>query len=173
VKQTVRELKGDRIRALDGVIGFIKDVHFDDHGWKVRYLEVDVGEWLPGRRVLIDTRHIAPDAMRDPNGTTVRVQLTCDEVRNAPQPGRDGARSALESIGYTVQARDGTLGGVQDFVVEDGGWAISEVVVDTRPWWPGGHVGLQPQSVERIDPARRTMYLRLAREGLGGRRNPH
>jgi hypothetical protein len=173
MKQTVRELKGDRIRAVDGVIGFIKDVRFDDRGWKVRYLEVDIGEWLPGRRVLIDTHYMAPDAMRDPNGTSVRVELTCDQVRNAPEAGAEAARSAVEAIGYTVQARDGTLGEVQDFVVEDAGWAISEVVVDARPWWPGGHVGLQPQSVERIDPASRTMYLRLAREGLGGKPAPH
>jgi uncharacterized protein YrrD len=171
VKQTVRELKGDRIRAVDGVIGFIKDVHFDEQRWKVRYLEVDLGELLPGRRALIDTQHMAPDAMRDPNGTSVRVQLTCEEVRNAPQPGCDRARSAVAASGYTVQAPDGTLGAVHDFVVEDAGWAISEVVVDTRPWWPGGHVGLQPHSVERIDSASRTMYLRLARDGLGGR--PH
>jgi hypothetical protein len=173
MKQTLRELKGDRIRAVDGVIGFIKDVRFDDRGWKVRYLEVDIGEWLPGRRVLIDTQHMAPDAMRDPNGTTVRVALTCEEVRNAPAADSDGARSALEAIGYTVQARDGTLGEVQDFVVEDADWAISEVVVDTLPWWPGGHVGLQPQSVERIDPQSRTLYLRLPRERLGGASDAH
>jgi hypothetical protein len=173
VKQTVRELKGDRIRAVDGVIGFIKDVRFDDAGWKVRYLEVDIGEWLPGRHVLIDTRHMAPDAMRDPNGTTVRVQLTCEQVRSAPDAGAAPARSAAEEIGYTVEGRDGALGQVQDFVVEDADWAISEVVVDTRPWWPGGHLGLQPQSVERIDPESRTMYVRFAREGLGARSDVH
>jgi hypothetical protein len=173
VKQTVRELKGDRIRAVDGVVGFIKDVRFDDAGWKVRYLEVDIGEWLPGRRVLIDTQHMAPDAMRDPNGTTVSVQLTCEEVRNAPEAGAERARSAVEAMGYTVQARDGTLGQVQDFVVQDTDWAISEVLVDTRPWWPGGHLGLQPHSVERIDPESRTMYVRLAREGLGAGSDVH
>jgi hypothetical protein len=49
----------------------------------------------------------------------------------------------------------------------------SEVVVDTRPWWPGGHIGLQPHSVERIDRRARTVHLRLQRERLGGKPNSH
>jgi len=33
--------------------GKIKDIYFDGHRWVIRYLEVDTGGWLKGRRVLI------------------------------------------------------------------------------------------------------------------------
>jgi sporulation protein YlmC with PRC-barrel domain len=91
----------------------------------------------------------------------VRVKLTRDEVRNSrsqPAPGDYALRSARELIGYEVQARDGAAGDVHDLVVDDATWAISDVVIDTRKWWPGGHVRLSPQSVERIDaPARKLL----------------
>jgi hypothetical protein len=53
------KLVGSPIRALDGEIGRIKDVYFDDHRWTVRYLVVDSGGWLTGRKVLISAISVA------------------------------------------------------------------------------------------------------------------
>jgi uncharacterized protein YrrD len=50
---SVRELKKYTIGATDGMIGDITDFYFDDEAWIIRYLEVDTGTWLSGRRVLI------------------------------------------------------------------------------------------------------------------------
>ena len=41
------------IGATDGDIGQVKDLYFDDHAWAARYLVVDTGSWLSGRKVLI------------------------------------------------------------------------------------------------------------------------
>ncbi|MEP7246109.1 MAG: PRC-barrel domain-containing protein [Gammaproteobacteria bacterium] len=46
----VTALKGSRVRASDGEIGKVTDVYFDDEDWVVRYLVVDTGDWLIGRR---------------------------------------------------------------------------------------------------------------------------
>jgi sporulation protein YlmC with PRC-barrel domain len=52
-QRVMKDLRGDAIAARDGEIGKVKDVYFDDERWAVRYLVVDTGGWLTGRRVLI------------------------------------------------------------------------------------------------------------------------
>lgn len=47
------ELYGNRLVALDGDIGQVKDFYFDDWNWVIRYLVADVAAWLPGRLVLL------------------------------------------------------------------------------------------------------------------------
>jgi sporulation protein YlmC with PRC-barrel domain len=219
--QTVRDLRGDEIMARDGAIGSVDDVYFDDERWAVRYLVVDTGSWLPGKRVLISPA-VVDGAISNP--AVVHLELTREQVQNAPeersdlpisrqyekalaayfgyppywagpmlwgrtplpargQPpaeaaeleaireGRQGIldgdphlRSCAEVIGYSIEARDGSIGEVQDFVIDEGTWAIRDVVVDTMKWWPGGHVRVHPEYVERIDWGERRMHLRLTRD---------
>ena len=49
----ISELTGYTISASDGEIGQVEDFYFDDQHWTVRYLVVDTGGWLVGRKVLI------------------------------------------------------------------------------------------------------------------------
>ena len=51
--RNVKDLRGYRIRATDGLIGTVDDFYFDDQDWGIRYLVVDTGCWLSGRKVLI------------------------------------------------------------------------------------------------------------------------
>lgn len=169
MKQSVRDLKRDRLLAADGVIGFIHDVYFDDERWTVRYLVVDTGALLPGRRVLIPPESMARESMRDPNGTTVRVNLTRDQVRHSPDqlpPGDSHLRRGMEVIGYEIQASDGAAGELQDLVIDEETRAISDVVIDTRKWWPGGHVRIAPDRVERMDPDARKVLVRMTRDEI-------
>jgi len=46
-------LKGYAIDASDGEIGTVADFLFDDRTWLVRWLVVDTGTWLTGRKVLL------------------------------------------------------------------------------------------------------------------------
>ena len=46
--------------AVDGRVGAVKDFLFDDQSWKLRWMVVDTGHWLPGRQVLIHPSAIAP-----------------------------------------------------------------------------------------------------------------
>jgi sporulation protein YlmC with PRC-barrel domain len=169
MKQSVRDLKRDRILATDGVIGTIRDVYFDDVQWIVRYLVVALGAWPARQRVMIAPAAMEKDSMNDPNGTTVRVKLTRDEVRtsrSAPAPGDPHLESGRELIGYEVRALDGPAGEVQDLVVDDASWTISDIVVDTRKWWPGGHVLVTPASVERVEPDERRLRVRMTRDEI-------
>jgi hypothetical protein len=44
---------GYKILGVDGEIGHVFDFYFDDVAWTARYIVVDTGEWLPGRKVLL------------------------------------------------------------------------------------------------------------------------
>ncbi len=81
-------------------------------------------------------------------------------------PGDPRLCSAHEVAGYHIQAVDGPLGHVADFVVDDQSWAIRFLAVDTRNWWPGKHVLVTPARVEVIDRPNRTLALSIPREAI-------
>jgi hypothetical protein len=53
-------LIGCAVAASDSRVGAVKDFLFDDRSWKVRWMVVDTGHWLPGRKVLIHPSAIGP-----------------------------------------------------------------------------------------------------------------
>jgi uncharacterized protein YrrD len=55
---SLHRLLGFSIGATDGEIGHVKDFYYDDKTWTVRYLVVETGNWLFGRKVLIFARRI-------------------------------------------------------------------------------------------------------------------
>jgi hypothetical protein len=46
-------------------------------------------------------------------------------------------RSTNAVSGYHIQASDGEIGNVEDFIVDDETWAIRYLIINTRNWWPG------------------------------------
>ena len=84
-------LEGCAIRASDGRIGAVKDFLFDAQSWKIRWMVVDTGDWLPGRKVLVHPSAIAPLAVptrpRLPMlsaGETSRCPSICPGSRSRP-----------------------------------------------------------------------------------------
>jgi hypothetical protein len=69
------------ILATDGDIGTIHDFLFDDITWTIRYLVVDTGKWLPGRKVLISTKAVE-EALWDRQ--QFQVNLTKEQIENSP-----------------------------------------------------------------------------------------
>ena len=60
-------------------------------------------------------------------------------------------RSTREVVGYHVQPKDGELGHVDDFLVEDLNWMIRYAVIDTSNWWLGKRVIIPPEWIEDIN----------------------
>ena len=54
-----KTLTGYSMHSLDGEIGKVKDLYFDDRDWTIRYLVADTGEWLVSRQVLISPHSLA------------------------------------------------------------------------------------------------------------------
>ena len=72
-------------------------------------------------------------------------------------------RSSHEVTSYHIQAKDGALGHVEDFIIDDETWAIRYLVVDTHNWWPGKKVLVSPQWIERVSWGERKVFVNLSR----------
>jgi uncharacterized protein YrrD len=76
-----KQLYGTKLDAQDGHIGSVHDLYFDNQAWTVRYLIIDTGKWLPGRKVLI-----VPSVILQPwhGEAALPVKLTKNQIRSSP-----------------------------------------------------------------------------------------
>ncbi len=219
MKSSLNDLIGYTIRATDGDIGRVAEFYFDDEGWTIRYVVVDTGGWLSGRKVLISP--VAFDAPDWESGT-LPVNLTKEQVRNSPsidtdkpvsrqhetelhgyygwpvywgggaafgafeasplmvmetvkedevspeEPGSDThLRSTSQVTGNHIEATDGDIGRVEDFMVDDETWAIRYLLVDTRNWLPDRKVLVSPRWIKRVSWAESKVFVDLTRDAIG------
>jgi hypothetical protein len=222
--RTAGDLKGVTIEAMDGDIGSVQDLYFDDQTWTIRYFVVDTGTWLPGRQVLISpfAFHVVPGASR------LQTSLTKEQIKNSPSVDTDRPvdrqreiefsryygypyywvgpyrwgdlayptlpltaaqpteideemlareresfemsdphlRSSRDVTGYYIQATDGDLGHVEDFLVDDETWAIRYCIVDTRNWLPGRKVLVSPEWIQRVSWEDSKVYVDLSKRHI-------
>jgi hypothetical protein len=75
-------IDGYAIAASDGQIGTVSDFLFDDATWLVRWLVVDTGNWLSGRKVLLPPSVLGHlDAKKE----EFSVKLTMQRVKDSPE----------------------------------------------------------------------------------------
>ena len=214
--RAVKSLYGNTLQALDGEIGSVDEVLFDDERWTARYLIVNTGGWLDSSQVLI-----APAALGvlDWERRLLSVNLTRSQVEGSPDvetdepvsrqwetdyhnyygwpyywggagavgaawyagegldpggpapahnPGGAHLRGTLEVAGYGIAARDGHLGHVEDFIIDDETWSIRYLAVDTRDWWPGKKVLLPLDWIGQVSWPERTVSAEVTREQVRG-----
>jgi hypothetical protein len=75
-------------------------------------------------------------------------------------------RSTDNVCGYEIQALDGEIGHVEDFIIDDETWAIRYLVVATRNWWPGKKVLVSPQWIERVSWSESKVFVNLSRDAI-------
>lgn len=82
----LNELKGYKILSGEGSLGFVHDFLFEDDRWLIRYVVVDTGRWLPGRKVLL-----SPEALIQMNVQegAFTVALTREQVQSSPETDLD------------------------------------------------------------------------------------
>ena len=71
--------------------------------------------------------------------------------------------SDLDFEGFSVQAKDGKIGKVDEATHEAGG---SFLIVDTGPWIFGKKVMLPAGVVQRIDPEDKTAFVNLTKDEI-------
>jgi hypothetical protein len=90
-------------------------------------------------------------------------------------PSRDGAggpaahmhlRIVKEVTGYHIDGTDGSIGRVNNFVVDDETWEIRYFVVATNNWWLGKGVLVAPEWATRVSWLDRKIYLGLTRSAI-------
>jgi hypothetical protein len=75
-------------------------------------------------------------------------------------------RSGKELIGYEIEATDGRIGKVDDFLFQEETWLVRYLVAETHKWLPGRLVLLAPVSLRRPDWAGRLFPVALTREKI-------
>jgi sporulation protein YlmC with PRC-barrel domain len=73
-------------------------------------------------------------------------------------------RSTHNVSGYHIQAQDGEIGHVEDFIIDDETWAIRYLVINTQNWLPGKKVLISPKWIERISWGESKVFVNLPRE---------
>ncbi len=77
------ELRKYVLSAVDGEIGKIEDLYFDDRFWIVRYVVANAGGWLGGRLVVLSPHAIVSV---DPDNGLAATNLTKAQIENGPSP---------------------------------------------------------------------------------------
>ncbi len=75
-------IKGYAIAASDGRLGTVSDFLFDDASWLIRWLVVDTGNWLAGRKVLLPPLVLGH---LHPTEHEFAVRLTKQQVKDSPE----------------------------------------------------------------------------------------
>jgi hypothetical protein len=216
--QNTQQLYGDKLAALDGDIGEIKDFYFDDKNWVIRYLVADTGSWLTGRLVLL-----SPHAFGklDQYEKTLHVNLRKMQIQDSPSidahkpvsrqyemeyyryyswptywdggglwglggypmpvpPSKEEVNSFakyhhredkhLQSTrvvtDYEIQAKDGPIGHVSGFLVDERSWAIHQVVVEAGHWYSGKQILVAPTDIERIGYEESKVYVSVSKDDI-------
>lgn len=218
----IQNIHGFSVKATDGDVGQVDTLYVDDETWAIRYLVVNVGNWLVANKVLLSP--IAVTGV-DANEETLSVALTKEEVKNSPDidaekpvsrqyestlhdyynwrpywldaptyaggltavrtpttltyktrpenrmvtPAEDAdpyLRSTSEMEGYSIHATDGSIGHIEEFLVDTDLWFVRYFVVDTRNWLPGKKVIIAPNWINLIHWANREVTVGLTQEAI-------
>lgn len=199
--RSVNELLGYGVAATDGRIGVVKDLLFNQYGWCVCHVMVDLTDLIPGKRVVLPPDSFGQPSVRD---FSFPVNLSCEELKNCPtleidetayreyveelhlhfgwepcwrcpsvgpeweqekEPEEDmQMRSSREIMSYGVEATDGSIGHVEDLILDDSEWVIRYVVVHTRNWLPGRKVLIAPGWIIRIGWNELKVYVSHTRQ---------
>ena len=221
--RNLRILNKSAVNAIDGEIGNVEDVYFDDVAWAIRYLVVDTGTWLTSRKVLISPYSVVSPLSSD---AMINVSLTRAQVKDSPDidthkpvsrqheheylryygypiywntgglwsmgeyplmppealsqygerleqresdvnPEDAHLRSIKNVRGYHIEASDGSIGYIDDFIFDVESWAIRYVLVDTSNWRPGcKKVLIATNWIDSIDWLDRKAFTTLTRGAI-------
>jgi len=88
--------------------------------------------------------------MWGPSPYLVRDRAKWRELTQSAKAWDPCLRSTQDVIGHHVQAADGGIGHVDDFIIDDAAWAIRYLVIDTRNLWSGKKVLVSTRWIERV-----------------------
>ncbi len=99
-------------------------------------------------------------------GYPMRGQAGWSDTTRHIETGDRHLRSTKDVTGHTIQASDGEIGHVDDFVIDDETWAIRYLVVATRNWWPGKKILISTLWIDKISWAESKVFIDLTREQI-------
>jgi uncharacterized protein YrrD len=77
-------------------------------------------------------------------------------------------RSCAAVKGYDVHAKDGDIGHVDGFIVDDSTWSIRYIIVNSSNWWLGHQVLLSPEWLDSVSWMESRVTTHLDRQAIKG-----
>jgi hypothetical protein len=172
------QLIGLTVAAVDGDLGRLTDLRFDDERWVVRYLVIETDAWARSGQMLIspsgagaaddDLIALDDDDIEDVDSVMALREMAVSEPEESTGRGqlewrRDAAlqeddfhlKSVEEVRGYRVVTEDGDIGAVEGFIINEPNWTIDYVIVSagTRK------LVVVPAHIQRIEAHERQLRL--------------
>lgn len=94
MKHSLKDLTGYTIGATDGELGKVTNLYFSDDSWTIRYLVVETGSWLFGRKVLLSPQAITGSS----DDKVLKVNLTKEQVQHSPNLDTENPLSRQEEV---------------------------------------------------------------------------
>ncbi len=98
-----------------------------------------------------------------------KIMSATTAYKSATQGDRElepGLRSTGNVRDRKLQALDGEIGHIADFIIDDENWVIRYLQVDTISWWPSKHVLICPGWIENIGFEDFLVQVSLTREQI-------
>lgn len=167
--RNLKALQGYQVQASDGDLGVLEEFYIDTRDWTIRYIVISPNQGQSDQKLILSTDTI--DHLNEANQTifliTALSQINSHSGLDLDQSDDDfRLRSAQTMIGYNIHARDGDIGHVEDFVVDDQTWMINYMIVNTGNWLPGRNVVVSPSCIEIIDWSESKVHMELFRETI-------
>lgn len=75
-------------------------------------------------------------------------------------------RSTRAAVGYGIQAKDGELGHVSSFFMDDRQWKIHDLAVETGHWFAGKEIRIPTGKVDRISYEESKVFVTLSQSDI-------
>lgn len=95
-----------------------------------------------------------------------RTQELTEELNREEKSWDSHLRSTDEVSGYHIQATDGEIGHIEDFIIDDETWTIRYLIINTANWWSGKKLLLSPQWIDRVSWDESKVFVNHSRETI-------
>jgi hypothetical protein len=109
--RTLNGLIGRRFSTLDGELGRLHDVYFEDRRWQVLYLVAELWSWYRVRFVLVNPQKISRF-----DGEKYFLQLTRSELKQCPDAASDKPISIHEKETLKMRRKRRPLNGIRPYL---------------------------------------------------------
>jgi hypothetical protein len=90
--------------------------------------------------------------------------MEANDGESTPDRGDPNLRSVDDVQGYHLQAADGEIGHLENFLIDEASWAIKYLIIATTNWLPGNRILILPETVRQINGSEGQVRIGLTRE---------
>lgn len=126
------------------------------------------GVMFPEAAVFTGRSGASPERLGDGTSPAGRSFEDGPVKGSSEEEGDPHLHSTGEVTQYHIEASDGAIGHVADFLIDTDAWRVRYLIVDTRNWWPGKKVLISPAWIRDVKWSDSTVCVDLPRTAVKG-----